>query len=67
MVIMARCLLYVVVNNCWDTQCFAMVQVHAVIPLHTTPDETLTPSVTHLINVFGIATMRIYNTVLTGV
>lgn len=41
-------------------------QVQAIIPLHTTPDETLTPSVTLLLNVFGTAAMRVYNAVLTG-
>ncbi|KAG5182589.1 docking domain of Afi1 for Arf3 in vesicle trafficking-domain-containing protein [Tribonema minus] len=40
--------------------------VHTAIPLHSTPDETLTPSVTLLFTVFGAAAMRIYNAVITG-
>jgi Stabilization of polarity axis len=41
-------------------------QVQAAVPLHSCPDETLTPSVTLLFTVFGTAAMRIYNAVITG-
>lgn len=41
-------------------------RVQAVIPLHTTSDETLSPSVTQLLSVFGPAVMRIYSAVVTG-
>ncbi|CAM9773411.1 unnamed protein product [Scytosiphon promiscuus] len=41
-------------------------KVLAAIPLYSFPDETLTPSVTLLINLFGQSVMSIYNAVLTG-
>ncbi|CAN0338931.1 unnamed protein product, partial [Phaeothamnion confervicola] len=45
---------------------YGIQAVQAIIPLHTSPDETVTPSLTLLVRVFGAATMRIYNAVLTG-
>ncbi|CAN0181531.1 unnamed protein product, partial [Ectocarpus fasciculatus] len=40
--------------------------VQASIPLYAFPDETLTSSVTLLVNLFGQNVMAIYNAVLTG-
>ncbi|CAN0090813.1 unnamed protein product, partial [Ectocarpus sp. 4 AP-2014] len=40
--------------------------VQASIPLYAFPDETLSPSVTLLVNLFGQNVMAIYNAVLTG-
>ncbi len=47
---------------------FAETQrIQMLIPLFSSPDETLTSSITLLFDIFGVSTMRIYNALLTGV
>ncbi|CAM9659828.1 unnamed protein product, partial [Chrysoparadoxa australica] len=45
---------------------YGQQKIQANMPLHTSADETLTASVTLLMNIFGPAAMKIYNAVLTG-